>query len=121
MPHDIRGDRLRDADAVHPNRNPAAEERRIIIGEPSAAPKLPDDLAKLGVDWIDISSEEWREYERGGGMFLRIENPRWLYVSPTKNHYVVDADGVVTVVHADLTRPILRWKADPIIDWLPKT
>ena len=94
---------------------------RILSRKTIEPGQLPDDLAKLDVEWIDVSAEEFREYERPGGEFYKITAPRWLYVSPTKNQYVVDADGLVHVIHADINRPVRRWRGDPIISWVPST
>lgn len=114
MMTDLEGHR-RD-DSVHPNRSPGTNEGR---------PNLPDEMAQLGssfgVKFADIRTEKYREYERPQGGIYRIDAPQWLYVSPTKNHYVVDADRVVHCIHADLTRPIVRWSADPLISYLPST
>ena len=45
-----------------------------------------------GLDFTDISSEEWREYEFPSGRKVRISNPLQLHVSEN-GHRVLDAEG----------------------------
>jgi len=44
--------------------------------------------------FIDISSEEWREYERSNGTITKIKNPIALNVSKSGGHRIFDGNGV---------------------------
>ncbi|WP_430912166.1 hypothetical protein [Methylobacterium sp. sgz302541] len=46
-----------------------------------------------GLDFVDISSEAWREYRFLGGDTIRIERPLRLNVSESKGHRIFDAEG----------------------------
>ncbi len=46
-----------------------------------------------GLEFVDISSEEWREYSFPGGETVRILDPLQLYVSDN-GHRIFDSAGV---------------------------
>lgn len=46
-----------------------------------------------GLDFKDISSEQWREYTFPEGQAVRIDQPLKLYVSDN-GHRILDAEGV---------------------------
>ena len=46
-----------------------------------------------GLDFDDISSEEWREYVFDSGTVFRIERPLRLHVSEN-GHRIYDAEGI---------------------------
>lgn len=48
---------------------------------------------KSGLDFTDISSELYREYEFANGERVRIDSPLFLNVSSTGGHRVFDASG----------------------------
>jgi hypothetical protein len=48
---------------------------------------------KIEVEFNDISSEQYREYNFSNGSKLRIEKPEWLYVSNGGGHRLVDNSG----------------------------
>lgn len=45
------------------------------------------------LEFVDISSEKWREYRFAGGDVIRIEQPLKLNVSDSRGHRVYDASG----------------------------
>lgn len=61
------------------------------------------------MDYKDISSEVWREYDFGGRVY-RIDEPQRLYVGDT-THRVVDGSGV-THCAPNVGRDgcVVRWK-----------
>ena len=50
-------------------------------------------INESGLEFIDISSELWREYEFAGGDKVRIEQPLKLHVSDSGGHRLFAADG----------------------------
>lgn len=68
---------------------------------------------KSGLEFTDISSEEYREYlyitEESAGYSFRISNPLYLHVSDSGGHRVFDADGVSHYVPPKWIK--LQWKA----------
>lgn len=46
-----------------------------------------------GLEFKDISSEQWREYTFDNGQTVRIDKPLKLYVSDN-GHRILDAEGV---------------------------
>jgi hypothetical protein len=55
--------------------------------------KVPFNNAS-GLDFTDISSEEWREYRFLGGETIRIDAPQQLNVSESRGHRIFDGQGV---------------------------
>lgn len=64
---------------------------------------------KSGLEFTDISSEEFRQYEFLGGDRVRIDAPLYLNVSKTGGHRVFDSKGVSHYI--PLTWIHLFWKA----------
>jgi hypothetical protein len=68
---------------------------------------------KSGLDFTDISSEEYREYHfsagNGTNTYIRIEQPLQLNVSKSGGHRVFDAQGVSHYVPAGWIH--LEWKS----------
>jgi len=66
----------------------------------------------------DISSEEYREYDFGGRVYV-IPKPKTLYVRPGgSTHRVVDASGITHCLPAPgVNGCVLRWKADPAVSF----
>lgn len=68
----------------------------------------------------DLSDEEWREYELGGGRVYRIHDPKTLYTREGgSTHRVLDQYGVVHLVPGPGYRDcVIRWKVregrDPV-------
>jgi hypothetical protein len=52
-------------------------------------------------DWLDVSSEEHREYvtEKGDGYY--IEKPQKMKISSSGTHYVLDNEGTVHTITKD--------------------
>jgi hypothetical protein len=46
-----------------------------------------------GLEFVDISSEAWREYLFSSGVSVRIVEPLWLHVSDSGGHRLFDASG----------------------------
>ena len=46
------------------------------------------------LNFVDISSESWREYQRSDNTFIRIKQPIALHVSKSGGHRIFDAEGV---------------------------
>lgn len=67
-----------------------------------------DFTNQSGLEFTDISSEEWREYQFENHT-IRIYAPLWLNVSKSGGHRVFDAEGFSYYVMP--TWLILRWKA----------
>lgn len=63
---------------------------------------------RSGLDFVDISSEEWREYTFEGGTTLRVDQPLRLHVSEN-GHRIFDAQGVSHYVPLGWIH--LKWKA----------
>ncbi len=61
-----------------------------------------------GLDFRDISSEQWREYTFGEGQTVRIDKPLQLYVSDN-GHRILDAEGVSHYVPLGWIH--LKWQA----------
>ncbi len=61
-----------------------------------------------GLDFKDISTEQWREYTFVGGQSVRIEKPLKLYVSDN-GHRILDAGGVSHYVPLGWIH--LKWQA----------
>ena len=64
-------------------------------------------------EFIDISSEEWREYTYMNDASVfdeRIEKPQYLSRSES-GHYILDVEGVMHFMPKGWIH--LKWKADP--------
>lgn len=62
----------------------------------------------MALQSLDLTSEEWREYDFNGRIY-RIDQPKELYVGTT-THRVVDASGIVHCVPAPgYCGCVLRW------------
>lgn len=62
-----------------------------------------------GLEFTDISSEEYRVYLKDGKVFERIDNPIALNVSPSGGHRVLDAQGRSYYIKPEWNK--LHWKA----------
>jgi hypothetical protein len=63
---------------------------------------------RSGLEFADISSEEWREYTFASGATLHIEQPLQLHVSEN-GHRIYDGAGVSHYVPVGWIH--LKWKA----------
>lgn len=70
---------------------------------------MTDFINKSGLDFVDISSEEWREYNFGNGNVVKIDGPLKLNVSKTGGHRLFDNDGVSHYVPSGWKH--LKWKS----------
>jgi len=61
------------------------------------------------LDFVDISSEHWREYRFHNGEKVRIEAPLKLNVSDSGGHRIFDATGVSHYIPAGWIH--LMWEA----------
>jgi hypothetical protein len=61
-----------------------------------------------GLEFVDISSEEWREYRFLGGEVVRIDKPLQLNVSESKGHRIFDSGGTSHYIPATWVH--LKWK-----------
>lgn len=64
---------------------------------------------KSGLEFTDISSEEFRQYDFGDHRHVRINAPLQLHVSPSGGHRVFDSKGVSHYIPP--TWYHLYWKA----------
>jgi hypothetical protein len=64
---------------------------------------------KSGLDFSDISSEEYRVYEFESGRSILISKPLRLNVSPSGGHRVFDEDGVSHYIPKGWIH--LKWKS----------
>lgn len=63
------------------------------------------------LNFVDISSEKWREYERPDKTKVRIENPVALNVSKSGGHRIFDASGVSHYIPSGWIH--LSWNVKP--------
>ena len=70
---------------------------------------MAEFINNSGLDFTDISSEEFRQYDFGDGSRIRIANPLWLHVSSTNGHRVFDRQGISHYIPATWIH--LHWKA----------
>jgi hypothetical protein len=61
-----------------------------------------------GLDFQDISSEEWREYVFDNGTSLRIDNPLKLHAGEN-GHRIYDSEGISHYIPLGWIH--LKWKA----------
>lgn len=72
---------------------------------------LQKDIDKLGRDWTDISSEDYREYIFDSKNIIHIEKPLFLHVSESGGHRVFDSSG-----NSYYVRPgwlAIKWVGNP--------
>lgn len=62
-----------------------------------------------GLEFSDISSEEFREYLFGGGSVVRIDKPVMLNVSTSGGHRLFDESGLSHYIPSGWIH--LKWKA----------
>jgi hypothetical protein len=62
-----------------------------------------------GLEFTDISTEQFREYTFAGGQILRIENPLQLNISESGGHRIFDAQGFSYYVPKGWLH--LKWQA----------
>ena len=75
----------------------------------TALAQIPEFNNASDLEFTDISSEQWREYQFLGGQAIRIEAPLKLNVSASGGHRVFDAEGVSHYVPAGWIH--LKWTA----------
>lgn len=63
------------------------------------------------LEFTDISSEAWREYQFQSGAIVRIEKPLRLNVSASGGHRIFDAQGESHYIPFGWIH--LRWEAKP--------
>lgn len=66
-------------------------------------------INESGLEFKDISSEEYRVYEWGNFASIRIENPLRLHVSESGGHRIFDAKGVSHYIPSGWIH--IQWKA----------
>jgi hypothetical protein len=64
-----------------------------------------------GLKFVDISSEEVREYRYGDGTVLTIEDPRFLHVSKSGGHRILDGQEQSWYIAPGWKA--IRWKVPP--------
>lgn len=64
---------------------------------------------KSGLEFTDISSEEYREYHWESGYSIRLDAPTMLHVSESGGHRVFYGDGLSRYIKP--TWADLEWKA----------
>lgn len=70
---------------------------------------MSDFINESGLTFVDISSEEWREYRYPDGGSVRIDAPTKLHVSKAGGHRIFDNQGVSHYVNSGWRH--LSWKA----------
>lgn len=71
-------------------------------------PQVVEFRNDSGLEFKDISSEQWREYTFEAGQTVHIEAPLKLYVSEN-GHRILDAEGISHYVPFGWVH--LKWKA----------
>ncbi len=74
-----------------------------------ATANSPEFRNESDLEFSDISSEAWREYEFGSGAKVRIDSPTQLNVSESGGHRIFDSEGVSHYVPAGWIH--LKWMA----------
>lgn len=74
----------------------------------AAEPQFRNDS---DLEFTDISSEAWREYQFQSGAIVRIEKPLRLNVSASGGHRIFDAQGESHYIPFGWIH--LRWEAKP--------
>ena len=69
-------------------------------------------INESGLDFKDISSEEYREYNFVNGKMLYIDKPLFLHVSASGGHRLFDAAGFSYYIQPTQGWYI-KWKANP--------
>jgi hypothetical protein len=69
----------------------------------------PEFNNQSNLDFVDISSEQWREYRFLNGETVRVEAPLRLNVSDSGGHRIFDAAGVSHYIPAGWVH--LMWEA----------
>jgi hypothetical protein len=72
---------------------------------------VPEFRNESDLEFSDISSEEWREYQFESGATVRIEHPLRLNVSASGGHRIFDAQGQSHYIPFGWIH--LRWEAKP--------
>lgn len=68
-------------------------------------------LNESELEFSDISSEAWREYQFESGVMVRIENPMRLNVSESGGHRIFDGQGLSHYIPKGWIH--LVWEARP--------
>ncbi|WP_448664583.1 hypothetical protein ACG3SL_07870 [Sphingomonas sp. CJ20] len=69
---------------------------------------VPEFKNATDLEFADISSEEWREYQFLGGEKIRISAPLKLNVSESRGHRIFDANGISHYIPPGWIH--LKWK-----------
>ena len=72
------------------------------------AAEVPEFKNATDLEFVDISSEQWREYQFLGGEKIRISAPLKLNVSENRGHRIFDANGISHYIPAGWIH--LKWK-----------
>jgi hypothetical protein len=59
-------------------------------------------------EWIELTSESYREYVFDNGFVYRIDSPKRMFVSKTGTHFVEDSEGIVHTVQKNVFK-VLRF------------
>lgn len=73
--------------------------------------ELRTTLKGKSIQWIDISSELFRQYDFGVLGITTIVCPQWLYVSPSGGHRIVDSKEVCHYIPTGWKH--LYWQVKP--------
>jgi hypothetical protein len=69
---------------------------------------MPEFKNATDLEFADISSEQWREYQFLGGEKIRISAPLKLNVSESRGHRIFDANGISHYIPPGWIH--LKWK-----------
>lgn len=69
---------------------------------------VPEFKNATDLEFADISSEQWREYQFLGGEKIRISAPLKLNVSESRGHRIFDANGISHYIPPGWIH--LKWK-----------
>lgn len=72
----------------------------------------PKTMTLAGMEFTDIGSEQYREYVYESGFVLRIETPRWLHVSTSGSHRIIDLHDVSHRIDMNGCKDV-RWMPRP--------
>lgn len=79
---------------LHNRSDSVMKLERNEIGCVMATAAQQDFKNESDLDFTDISSEAWREYQFESGAVVRIDNPKMLNVSESGGHRIFDGQGL---------------------------